>query len=81
MYQLIADSWVQHLTFLQISMTSSEPQAQISTKQFLILGMKMNLTCFQQTPLFPLMITNSGLGEFKELLHIQFKLHDLADLD
>lgn len=41
----------------------------------------MNLTCFQQTPLFPLMITNSGLGKFRELLHIHLKLHDLVDLD
>lgn len=62
-------------------MTSSEPKAQISTKQPLILGVRMNLTCFQQIPLFPLMITNSGLGEFRELLNIQLKLHDLVDLD
>lgn len=40
----------------------------------------MNLTFFQ-TPLFPLLITSSGLGEFRELLHIQLKLHDLVDLD
>lgn len=67
--------------FLQISMTSSEPKAQTSTKQPLILGVRMNLTCFQQILLFSLMITNSGLGEFRELLHIQLKLHDLVDLD
>lgn len=36
---------------------------------------------FSTDPLFPLMITNSGLEGFRELLHIQLKLHDLVDLD
>lgn len=36
---------------------------------------------FSTDPLFPLMITNSGLEGFRELLHIQLKLHDLVDLE
>lgn len=62
-------------------MTSSEPKAQISIKQPLLLGVKRNLTCFQQIPCFLSWSLILDWKDSENCCTFQLKLHDLVDLD